>query len=379
MERRGAGRTGRYASHRLMGLPAGLLNAGYVELLRPLLFGSYGGDPEAIHEQMIHVLSGLGSAAPVRALTGLLAGSRGRPTTVAGVDFPGRVGLAAGLDKDASAVLAWQGMGFGHAELGTVTAHAQPGNERPRVFRLRGSGALINRMGFNNPGAAAVAATLAARNVYRGNGVAGIPIGISVGKTKVVELEDAVEDYLTSLRLLAPHADYLAVNVSSPNTPGLRRLQDAGALADLISALVAETRALSHDPVPVFVKVAPDLTWSQLDEVLANCEEHGAAGLIATNTTLARDGLATADEHLAAQAGGLSGAPLTQRARAVVEYIVRHTELPVIGVGGIMTPADAMAMFDAGAQLVQLYTGFIYRGPGLAAAINALDVKRPRL
>ena len=362
-----------------MGLPAGLLNAGYVELLRPLLFGSYGGDPEAIHEQMIHVLSGLGSAAPVRALTGLLAGSRGRPTTVAGVDFPGRVGLAAGLDKDASAVLAWQGMGFGHAELGTVTAHAQPGNERPRVFRLRGSGALINRMGFNNPGAAAVAATLAARNVYRGNGVAGIPIGISVGKTKVVELEDAVEDYLTSLRLLAPHADYLAVNVSSPNTPGLRRLQDAGALADLISALVAETRALSHDPVPVFVKVAPDLTWSQLDEVLANCEEHGAAGLIATNTTLARDGLATADEHLAAQAGGLSGAPLTQRARAVVKYIVRHTELPVIGVGGIMTPADAMAMFDAGAQLVQLYTGFIYRGPGLAAAINALDVERPRL
>ena len=363
-----------------MGLPAGLLNAGYVELLRPLLFGSFGGDPEAIHEQMIHALAGVGSAAPVRALTSLLAASQGHPVRVAGINFPGRVGLAAGMDKDASAVLAWQGLGFGHAELGTVTAQAQPGNDRPRVFRLRSTGALINRMGFNNPGAAAVAATLASRNVYRGNGVAGIPIGISIGKTKVVDLADAVEDYLTSLRLLAAHADYVAVNVSSPNTPGLRSLQDAGALAELIGALVAETCLASPAAagLPIFVKVAPDLTWSQLDEVLATAQDAGVAGLIATNTTLARDGLASADQHLADQAGGLSGSPLTVRAREVVAYLTRHTELPVIGVGGIMTPGDAMAMFDAGAQLVQLYTGFIYRGPGLAAAINALDVERHR-
>jgi dihydroorotate dehydrogenase len=434
-----------------MGLPAGLLDAGYTHVLRPVLFGSYGGDPEAIHERLIELLSGPGSMPLLRSLTELLAGSAGRATTVAGIDFPSRVGLAAGLDKDASAVLAWRGLGFGFAELGTVTGHGQPGNDRPRVFRLRDSHALINRMGFNNPGAAAVAATLAARNVYRGNGVAGLPVGISIGKTKVVPLEEAVADYLTSLRLLAPHADYVAVNVSSPNTPGLRSLQDAGALAELVSVLVAEATALAREdrepvpeerapasvtkggeaptlqptvipgstrdprtgagipasagmtgsgagmpgsgagmpgssagmpgsgparPLPVFVKVAPDLSWEQLDEVVATCEAHGAAGLIATNTTLARAGLAAGDEGTATEPGGLSGAPLTVRAREVVGYLCAHTKLPVMGVGGIMTAADAMAMFDAGASLVQLYTGFIYGGPGLTAAINALDGER---
>ncbi|MCB0911902.1 MAG: quinone-dependent dihydroorotate dehydrogenase [Propionibacteriaceae bacterium] len=369
-----------------MGLPAGLLDAGYARLVRPVLFRAHGGDPEGIHEDLIHLLAGVGSAAPVRALTGLLAGSTGRPATVAGVRFPSRVGLAAGLDKDASAVLAWQGLGFGFAELGTVTGRAQPGNDRPRVFRLRDSKALVNRMGFNNPGAEAVAATLAARNVYRGNGAAGIPVGISLGKTKVVPLEEAVDDYLTSFRLLAPHADYIAVNVSSPNTPGLRSLQDGGALAGLVGALVAEAAITVPEeprgtsgvtkglPVPVFVKVAPDLTWAQLDEVLATCADHGAAGLVATNTTLARDGLAAADRPRAAEAGGLSGAPLTARAREVVGYVVAHTDLPVMGVGGIMTAADAMALFDLGASLVQLYTGFIYGGPGLPAAINAIDL-----
>ena len=373
-----------------MGLPAGLLDAGYTRLLRPVMFRARGGDPEAIHEDMIRLLAGVGSLAPARALTGLLAASTGRPATVAGVRFPSRVGLAAGLDKDASAVLTWRGLGFGFAELGTVTGRAQPGNDRPRVFRLRASKALINRMGFNNPGAAAVAATLAARNVYRGNGVAGIPVGISLGKTKVVPLEDAVEDYLASFRLLAPHADYIAVNVSSPNTPGLRSLQDGGALSDLVGALVAEAsqatprvegptpgtgprRESWSSPVPIFVKVAPDLSPAQLDEVLATCADHGASGLIATNTTLGRDGLAPADQVRAAEAGGLSGAPLTVRAREVVGYVTSHTDLPVIGVGGIMTAADARALFDLGASLVQLYTGFIYGGPGLPAAINALD------
>ncbi|MFT4109479.1 quinone-dependent dihydroorotate dehydrogenase [Propionicimonas sp.] len=373
-----------------MGLPAGLLDAGYTRLLRPVLFRACGGDPEAIHELMIRVLAGFGSAGPAAALTGLVAGSRGRRTTVAGIDFGSRVGLAAGLDKDATAVLAWRGLGFGFAELGTVTARAQPGNPRPRMFRLRDSKAVINRMGFNNPGAEAVAATLAARNVFRGNGVAGIPIGISIGKTKLVELADAVSDYLSSYRLLAPHADYVAVNVSSPNTPGLRSLQDGGALADLLGALVSEAATMAAEshpsvpergpgrcgPMPIFVKVAPDLTWAQLDEVLATCADHGAAGLIATNTTLARDGLAASDQTRAAEAGGLSGAPLTRRAREVVGYVCEHTDLPVMGVGGVITAADAMALFDAGASLVQLYTGFIYGGPGLPAAVNALDVER---
>ncbi|MGV8907855.1 MAG: quinone-dependent dihydroorotate dehydrogenase [Propionicimonas sp.] len=359
-----------------MGLPAPLLGTGYTRVVRPVLFASFDGDPEAVHEWMIHTLAGIGSTGPARTLARLLAGSAGRPTMIAGIDFASRVGLAAGLDKDGTAVLAWQGLGFGFAELGTVTGRAQPGNDRPRMFRLRDSQALINRMGFNNPGAAALAATLAARKVYRGNGAAGVPIGISIGKTKQVELDDAVADYLVSLRLLAPHADYLAVNVSSPNTPGLRSLQDAGALGELVGALVAETRALGQAPLPIFVKVAPDLSDGQLDEVLATCESQGAAGLIATNTTIARDGVAPLELARATEAGGLSGAPLTVRAREVVGYLAGRTALPVIASGGIMTPDDAMAMFDAGAELVQLYTGFIYGGPGLAAAINALDSGR---
>ena len=358
-----------------MSLPLPVLAAGYRRVLRPAMFASYGGDPERIHEAMIHTLATVGSNPAVRGLIRVLAAGPGRPTTVAGIDFPNRVGLAAGLDKDATAVLSWAGLGFGFAELGTITGRAQPGNERPRVFRLRSSSALINRMGFNNPGAAAVAATLAARGVFRGNGTAGLPIGISIGKTKLVELDQAIDDYLVSLRALAPHADYLAVNVSSPNTPGLRSLQDAGALSDLVGALVAES-ATQGEPLPIFVKVAPDLSWGQLDEVLEVCQRQGAAGLIATNTTLARDGLAAADRPLAELTGGLSGAPLTQRAREVVGYLASRSDLPVIGVGGIMTADDASAMFDAGAALIQLYTGFIYGGPGLLAAINAADKER---
>jgi len=358
-----------------MSLPLPLLNAGYRRVLRPAMFASYGGDPERVHETMIRTLATVGSNSAVRTVVRLLAAGAGRPTRVAGIDFPNRVGLAAGLDKDATAVRAWAGLGFGFAELGTITGQAQPGNDRPRVFRLRASQALINRMGFNNPGAAAVAATLAARGVFRGNGAAGLPIGISIGKTKLVELDQAIEDYLISLRALAPHADYLAVNVSSPNTPGLRSLQDAGALAELVSALVAET-SRTDAPLPIFVKVAPDLTWGQLDEVVDACESNGAAGLIATNTTVAREGLSAQDRPLAELTGGLSGAPLTRRAREVVGYLANKSSLPVIGVGGIMTPDDAVAMFDAGAELVQLYTGFIYGGPGLVAAINAADRER---
>ncbi|MFZ1412235.1 MAG: quinone-dependent dihydroorotate dehydrogenase, partial [Micropruina sp.] len=286
---------------------------------------------------------------------------------------PGRVGLAAGMDKDGTAVLAWQALGFSFAEVGTVTAQPQPGNPKPRVFRLRSSRALINRMGFNNAGAAAIARELALRGVYRGNRAAGIPIGISIGKTKVVPVQDAVEDYLASFRLVAPHADYLAVNVSSPNTPGLRTLQDGGALGELLAALTREATLRAGNaeaPLPIWVKIAPDLTGGQIDEVLGACSAAGVSGVIATNTTLSRDGLASKDRPLAAQDGGLSGAPLTARARQVVDYVTRHTDLPVMGVGGIMTADDALALLDAGASLVQLYTGFIYSGPALTASIE---------
>lgn len=345
-----------------------LVDAGYRAIVRPAMFGAYHGDPEAIHETMIANLSRFSRSPLALSATRLLAGSRGAPVTVAGIRFPGRVGVAAGLDKDGRAALAWQSMGFGFAELGTVTAQAQPGNERPRVFRLKKSHALINRMGFNNAGAQRLHHELSLLGIYRDNAGAGIPIGISIGKTKVVPLEAAVDDYLASLALVAPHADYVAINVSSPNTPGLRSLQDGGALLQLLRALVE--RAAGR--LPLFVKVAPDLTESQLDEVLAAALDAGVAGLIATNTTLGRAGLDAADQPLAAEAGGLSGAPLTVRAREVVGYLTRHTDLPVMAAGGIMTADDAAAMFDLGAPLVQLYTGFIYGGPALPARINAL-------
>lgn len=368
-----------------MGLPAELLQGGYTTLLRPVLFASHGGDPEAIHEQLIDILAAVGDTPGLRGLLGLVSASSGRPAEVAGIRFPNRVGLAAGMDKDGLAARAWAALGFGFAEVGTVTAQAQPGNDRPRVFRLRASHALINRMGFNNHGAAALARTLGEAGIVRGNRGAGIPIGISIGKTKLVAVEDAVADYLASLDAVAPHADYVAINVSSPNTPNLRTLQDGGALAELTTALVSRTRTIAEpaegpdprqEPVPIFVKIAPDLGWEQVDEVLAAGEDAGIAGIIATNTTLARDGLAAADAGLAGEAGGLSGQPLTGRALEVVRYVTSHTRLPVMGAGGIMTGDDAMRMFDAGAALIQLYTGFIYHGPGLIAAINAADTRR---
>ena len=332
-------------------------------------------DPEDIHERVLSVLGAL----PPLALalgTDALGGAR-RPVHVAGIDFPGVVGVAAGLDKDGRAARAWPALGFGFVELGTVTAHAQPGNPRPRLFRLRGSSALINRMGFNNAGAPALADRLADLGVWRGNGALGCPVGVSLGKTKATPLEAAVPDYLASLEAMAPHADYVAVNVSSPNTPGLRRLQDADALDGLVRALVARADALTPGhPVPVFVKVAPDLDDAALDRLVGTCEDAGVAGFIATNTTLSREGLASADQVLASQDGGLSGAPLTRRARAVVRRLAGSTHLPVMGVGGIMTPADALALLDAGASLVQVFTGFVYHGPALVLGINHAAARR---
>ncbi|EPH02770.1 dihydroorotate dehydrogenase (fumarate) [Propionibacterium sp. oral taxon 192 str. F0372] len=349
------------------------LRAGYAGCVRPVLFRLNGGDPEEIHHQMVGVLGEL-PASVLDVMAQFLASSMD-PVTVAGIDFPGRVGVAAGLDKDGMAARAWAAMGYGFAELGTVTAKAQPGNKAPRLFRLPHSQAIINRMGFNNSGVEAMAARLDQWGVYRGNGVLGHPIGVSIGKTKTTALDAANEDYLHSLRTIAPHADYVAINVSSPNTEGLRSLQSRRAVESLTSALVEETVKLdSVDPIPLFVKLAPDLVEADLTEVLAVCAATGVSGIIATNTTITRDGLHASERHLASQAGGLSGAPLTAKALAFVESIASRTELPIMGSGGIMTPRDAQRLFDAGSQLVQVYTGFIYSGPALVMGINRLCV-----
>lgn len=356
-----------------------VLDAAYSTLVRPVLFRSGSGDPEQVHEHTLAAIGALGESRVARAALSAVCRTRTPPVAVAGIEFPGLVGLAAGMDKNGIALKSWGALGFGHVELGTVTAQGQPGNPRPRVFRLAGSAGLINRMGFNNAGAAALADRLRAAGVERGNRAVGIPVGISIGKTKTTPLAEATEDYLASLRLLAGHADYVAVNVSSPNTPGLRSLQDRDTLHDLVTALVAESARLAGagPPVPIFVKVAPDLTDAALEEVLAVCIEGGASGLIATNTTLGRDRIEPTDQWKADQAGGLSGAPLTVRARAVVRFLAERTDLPVIGVGGIMTRDDGAAMLDAGARLLQVYTGYIYGGPGLVRALNQL-AGRPR-
>lgn len=324
-------------------------------LARAALFRIGGGDAEAAHDWTLRRLSRLSPRvlAVLRRRYAVAA-----PVRVFGVDFPNPVGLAAGMDKNGLALPAWPALGFGFVEVGTVTAYAQPGNPRPRLFRLRRSEAVINRMGFNNDGAAALAARLTA------TGPPPVPLGVSLGKSKVTPLGEAVADYRASYDLLRGHASYVAVNVSSPNTPGLRSLQDRAHLDALLAALVGGP--------PVLVKIAPDLTDQAIGELLQVCTERGAAGVIATNTTLSRAGVAPAEAALAgAEAGGLSGRPLTARARAVVGFVHRETAgaLPVIGVGGILDPDDATRLFDAGASLVQLYTGFIYRGPALVRSV----------
>jgi dihydroorotate dehydrogenase len=343
----------------------------YQHVLRRALFRLGSGDPEIAHERTLAALTRLGPAVgTLRRFYGTSA-----PRTVFGIRFPGPVGLAAGVDKNGIALRAWPGLGFGFVEVGTVTRHAQPGNDRPRLHRLPDSEALVNRMGFNNEGAAALAARLRALGPSR------VPIGVSIGKSRVTPVDEAVADYSASLRELYPYADYFAINVSSPNTPGLRGLQDRAALDVLLAELRRESDSLAtaRRRPPLLVKIAPDLSLEAVDDVLEVCATHGVAGVIATNTTLSRAGIRATEAHLAAQAGGLSGRPLRERALEVVGHVVARTEgrLPVIGVGGILTADDASRMFDAGAALVQLYTGFIYRGPALVRRINRLAREAP--
>ncbi|GAA1389018.1 quinone-dependent dihydroorotate dehydrogenase [Catellatospora chokoriensis] len=350
----------------------------FEKVVRPRLFRIGGGDAEHAHEWTLRRLAGISRQPAVLSLLRRRYAVE-RPVDVFGVRFPNAVGLAAGMDKNGVALKAWPALGFGFVEVGTVTALAQPGNDRPRLFRLPDSRAIINRMGFNNEGADALARRLAAL------GPLGVPLGISLGKSKVTPLEEAVADYRASYDALKSYGDYFAVNVSSPNTPGLRSLQDRDQL-DAILAALTEPRATGQDAAgtgaakPVLVKIAPDLTDHAVAELLEVCLARGVAGLIATNTTLSRNGVAPADQATAAQAGGLSGAPLTERAHKVVSFVHSETNgrLPIIGVGGLMSADDAARMFDAGASLVQLYTGFIYHGPALvrAAAARAPEATR---
>lgn len=294
-----------------------------------------------------------------------LYGAPAMPVECLGLHFPNPVGLAAGMDKAAAAAPLWQRLGFGFAELGGVTRHSQTGNDMPRMFRAVADHALVNRMGFNNPGAEAMAKTLA--NWRAAGRWPSHPIGINLGKSKVTPLEKAPEDYARSFRVLRKHAGFFVINVSSPNTPNLRQLQDKAALDEIISAL----REVDSEK-PLLVKVAPDLTFNAIDDVLDLAVSRKLAGIVATNTTIARPETShSACRKIYDETGGLSGAPLRERSTNVVRHIHRQTEggLPVIGVGGVFNAADAWEKITAGASLIQVYTGLVYEGPSIAKDI----------
>ena len=336
----------------------------YRTFVRPVLFAQ---DAETIHGQMLHALGWVGRREIACDVLHSFYGAPSLPVRLFGLDFPNPVGLAAGMDKRAEAAPAWAAMGFGHIELGTVTRLAQPGNPLPRVFRVIPEEAVVNRMGFNNDGAEALAEALKQwRALKRWPKT---PVGISLGKSKITPLNEAAGDYAASMRALRDQGDFFVVNVSSPNTPNLRQLQDRSALEEILSALVEARDATpcAGPPKPILVKVAPDLTFEALDEVLSLVQERGMAGVVATNTTLARPESSDPDVKLRyAETGGLSGKPLRARSTEFVRHIYRQSkgQIPVIGVGGVFTADDAWEKITAGASMVQVYTGLVFEGPG---------------
>jgi dihydroorotate dehydrogenase len=326
----------------------------YTQVLRPLLFSL---DAELVHHLAMGGLERFG-----RVMRAFAHEPDPRLTReVFGLRFPTPIGLAAGFDKNAVALPAWEALGFGFAEVGTITARAQPGNPRPRIFRVTEARAIINRLGFNNHGCDVVAARL--QRLAGAGQWPRIPVGINIGKSKVTPLEEATADYLLSFERLHNFGDYFVLNVSSPNTPGLRALQEKDALGELLETI--QRRNVTGKPL--LVKIAPDLEWAAIDEILALAKEHGLAGIVATNTTI--DHSLIPEERRTT--GGLSGAPLRARSTEVVRFITGRCDLPVIAVGGVFTPEDAWEKFDAGASLIQLYTGFIYEGPAVARRIAA--------
>ena len=332
------------------------LDAIYERLVRPLLFSL---SAEAAHNLAIRNL-GVASNWPgaLRHLERFQPPPR--PTMVFGLTFPNPVGLAAGFDKNAFAIPAWAALGFGFVEVGTVTAKAQPGNPRPRIFRYPEQQALINRLGFNNEGADVIAGRL--RSLRRSGRWPSIPVGINLGKSKVTPLEQATDDYLYSFRLLAPLADYVVLNVSSPNTPGLRSLQEHDALEQLLRAI---RHANETTQKPVLLKIAPDLSLAEMEQIVSASEQHGIAGIIATNTTVDHSAIPESRD----ETGGLSGRPLREKSTEFVRAIRARSSLPIIASGGVCDAGSAREKLEAGAQLLQVYTGYVYRGPGLLREI----------
>jgi dihydroorotate dehydrogenase len=347
-----------------------VFNRGIYPLLRRILFLVA---PERIHHVVFSAFRFLGRFRILRSVAGRLFAVNDPVlrTTAFGVEFPAPLGLAAGFDKNGEGIDAWGALGFGYAEIGTVTASAQPGNPQPRMFRLAADRALINRMGFNNHGAGEAAGRL---RIRKATGTA-VPIGANIGKTKIVEPQDAADDYRASARLLGPLADFVVVNVSSPNTPGLRDLQAVDSLRPILAAVLAAV-----DDKPVLVKIAPDLADNDVDAVADLAVELGLAGIVCTNTTIRRDGLKS-DPAVTAEVGGLSGPPVAERSLEVLRRLHSRVgdRLTLVSVGGIETADQAWERICAGATLLQGYTGFIYGGPfwtteihrGLAARVRA--------
>ena len=336
-------------------------------LARPFLFSL---DPETAHELTMDALAGL-QGTPLECAFGNVAVSD--PIELAGLCFPNRVGLAAGLDKNARCIDGLGAMGFGFVEVGTVTPRPQPGNPKPRMFRLPQANALINRLGFNNEGLDAFVANVQ-RSSFRSKGRI---LGLNIGKNAATPIDNATSDYLIGLEGVYPHADYVTINISSPNTKNLRALQSDEALDSLLAAIAAKREELARTHgrrVPVFVKIAPDLDEAQVDVIAASLRRHGMDGVVATNTTVARDavkGLPHAEET-----GGLSGAPVLAASNRVIAQLraALGPSFPIIGVGGILSAADAVSKIRAGADVVQIYTGLIYRGPQLVTdAARAIE------
>jgi dihydroorotate dehydrogenase len=365
-------------------------------IVRPMLFAQ---DAERAHNFALGQLARASRSKFACDVIGKIYSAPELSVEVFGLKFSNPVGLAAGMDKFATAVPVWEKFGFGFCELGGVTWHAQPGNPLPRMFRAVADEAIVNRMGFNNPGAEALAQKLAEwRKLGRWPNH---PVGINLGKSKITPLEKAAEDYANSFRVLRPHFDFFVVNVSSPNTPNLRQLQDKSALDEILAALQEVNRKCSAESVagrsslgttseavdyglrttdyqPILVKVAPDLSFEALDEILELVATRNITGVVATNTTILRPH--TNDFNLQktyAETGGLSGKPLRARSTEIIHHIFRQTrgQLPIIGVGGIFNADDAWEKITAGASLVQVYTGLIYEGPGLAKKIVAGLIK----
>ena len=336
----------------------------YRKIARPILFRQ---EAEQVHNRVLSALSFVSHSRALCGLTASIYGAPQLPVELFGLKFPNPVGLAAGMDKFGRALCAWEALGFGFSELGGVTWLEQPGNPQPRLFRAISEEAIVNAMGFNNPGAEKMAEALA--RLRRHHHWPSHPVGVNLGKSKATPLEKAAEDYANSFRVLRAHADFFVVNVSSPNTPNLRQLQDRAALNDILAALQEENAAPTR---PILVKVAPDLSFEALDEILELVEPRRVAGIIATNTTITRP--ETKDEKaksVYARPGGLSGRPLRQRSTEVIRHLARQTRgtVPIIGVGGIFDATDAWEKITAGASLLQLYTSMIYQGPSVVRDI----------